>query len=227
MSIDDSYPLPAAMPLDAYLRILTENAGFVIDDETFDMAATARSGATADWIAVAGRYAAADYALGLLQRPIAWAREEVRPDPNVDSDDIAHWATWLHESIRTHESQVGILETTLSDFERACEPLLTEALLRPDGIQWQPTQLIPDGLSAAVHVQAPSDAAEPWPAVLALAPVLTELAAADLHPTPSRPVVRRTRYGFNQVDHRQRVSRLLPRRDGWYRMRDFTWHNTD
>jgi hypothetical protein len=212
------------MPLDAYLYALTENTGFTIDDDNFNIVAAAHPELLAAWIAAAGRYAAADYNIQLLRRSIAWAREEVSPQPDVDTDEIVDWAHWLSDCVRTHQRLTAAREAAFTEFERACRPLLTEVLLVPDGIHWQPHKLIPDGLAAAESVQVPGLEAALWPMVLAPWPTLATLAAANLQPTPSRPAVRRTRSGFNQVDHQQRISRLLPRRDGFYLLRGFAWH---
>jgi hypothetical protein len=223
MSLNNAFPLPGAMPLDQYLHALTRNAGYHINEDEFDLIVVSRPDLLIEWITAGSRYAAADYALHLLQRPINWAREEVAPEPGVDTDDIIEWAGWLHAGVAHHQRLVSVRDTALRDFERACAPLLAEGLLERDGIRWQPGRLIPDGLSETVAVRVAPAQHSASLVVLAPWPVLATLAAANLQPTAARPVVRASWYGFNRLDADGRVSRLLARRDDWFFLDGFAW----
>jgi hypothetical protein len=220
----EEWPLPTALPLAQCLRSLTDNAGFSIDEDNFDNVLADRPDAVVAWVAAAGRYVAADYALHLLQRPVAWMRDELAPHADVDTDDIVFWAGRLYRCVTAHQALLRSRENAHTEFDRACDVLTTEGLLDRDSLQWHITELIPDGLTAACQVKVPADTGGPWPLVKVYQSLLEELATADLTPAPSRPVVRRTLYGFTRVDHQQAVQRLLPDRDGLFRLRGFGWH---
>lgn len=187
------------------------------------MAFASEAAAVVRWISAAGRYAAADYALHMLQRPLDWMRDEVAPNRGVRIDDVAQWVDALHACSTVHRSVLEHRDDALKEFERACVPLARERLLSPTGVVWQDARLVPQGLSSPHSVSVPATASAPWPLVKVYRSTVEHFADVSVPPEPTRPTVRRTAYGFERVDHTGQRRRLQPTDDDRYLLHGFAW----
>lgn len=222
-----SWPLPAALTIDQTLLDLTEHAGFYINEDDFDTAFAVTPHLVLAWVSAAARYAAADYQLQLLHRPIEWMRDAVSPRFGFDADEVRGHVDNLRRLLGEHQRVSKTQADAYRAFTQACAPLRVEGLLNPDDRKWREIPLIAHSLTEPTTVRVPQDALAPWPLVTAGQGLLVQLSRPRAQPEPGIPVVRRVIAGFARLDHHGTWDRLLPDPSGRYWLRDFAWINPD
>ncbi len=219
-----SWPIPAALSVDQTLQDLTEHAGLDISEDDFDVVSCHFPHLVAAWVSAAARYAATDFQLQLLYRPIEWMRDEISPRTGWDIDEIDQAVQNLSGLFKERQRLTALQTDAHRAFTRACQPLITEGLLYPSAREWRDITLVAHPLTEPTLVQhAPRNTDAPWPLVKARHSLLEQLAKTQHKPEPGKPVVARALAGLFRLDHDGTWRRLLPDPDGWYWLRDFAW----